>query len=428
MSLVADLGLAAGHGPRSLRDKPTPVAVPTAEAGPRWMPRLVIHAFHERPATDRMFRALASDRRMARSTVEIGAGGLAAATARYRNEASPDLLVIETGLETTALRQALAALAENCLPHTRLLLAGPVNDIAHYRAVIACGASEYLALPADSVVALEIIQSLYADRPEETYATTVAFVGAKGGTGTSSIALATASTLSSRSGSQVILADLDATTGGLDIAAGVEGGQTIADVLKESPRLDTMLLDRVLSPVRPNLNLLSSPPTSPTSDRLADEAVIRMIEVARSTAGFVLLDLPGSRASDLKTVLQLVDRVVLVAEPDLVSLRNVRSWYGWMCQLRGNADTLQVVLNKVGMPKRLEILPRQFEEALPGSSLLAVPFDASLQDAYAGTSDLVHQKALPRRVTRGLAQVADRIAGRRGDAPAARSWLPWRRG
>jgi pilus assembly protein CpaE len=153
-----------------------------------------------------------------------------------------------------------------------------------------------------------------------------------------------------------------------------------------------------------------------------------MIEVARSTAGFVLLDLPGTRASDLTTVLQLVDKVVLVAEPDLVSLRNVRSWHSWICQLRGNADTLQVVLNKVGMPKRLEILPRKFEDALPGCSLLTVSFDASLLDAYAGTSDLVHQKALPRRVKRGLAQVADRVAGRGGEAAPARWWLPWRRG
>jgi pilus assembly protein CpaE len=375
-----------------------------------------------------MLKATATDRRMARSTVDIGGGGIAAAIARYRNEASPDLLIIESSLETLALRQALGTLAENCLPHTRLLLAGPVNDIRHYRSVIACGASEYLALPADSAVTLEIIESLYADRPDETFATTVAFVGAKGGAGASSIALAIASTLSSQCGSQVILADLDATAGGLDIAAGIAGGQTIADVLKESPRLDAMLLDRVLSPVRPNLSLLPPPPTSPTSDRLADEAVVRMIEVARSSAGFVLLDLPGTRASDMKTVLQLVDKVVLVAEPDLVSLRNVSNWHTWICQLRGNADTLQVVLNKVGMPKRLEILPRQFEDALPGCSLLAIPFDASLLDAYAGTNDLVHQKALSRRAKRGLAQVADMVAGRYGDAGRGRSWLPWRRG
>jgi len=199
-------------------------------------------------------------------------------------------------------------------------------------------------------------------------------------------------------------------------------------VLKESPRLDAMLLDRVLSAVRPNLSLLPPPPTSLTSDRLVDEAVIRMIEVARSTAGFVLLDLPGTRASDLKTVLQLVDRVVLVAEPDLVSLRNVRNWHGWICQLRGNADALHVVPNKVGMPKRLEILPRQFEDTLPGCRPLAVPFDASLLDAYSGTNDLVYQKVLSRRAKRGLAQVADMVAGRHGDPGRGRSWLPWRRG
>lgn len=405
---------------------PQPDLQAPRQAG-RWLPRLVIHGYHERPATAETLRTLAADRHLARCTVEIQDGGMARAIARYREEPSPDLLIVECGVEINALRASLDALADTCLPHTRLLLVGETNDIRFYRAVVACGASDYLAQPVDAAAIVEAATPLFGDSEEAAFGTTVAFIGARGGAGASTVALGTASTLAAQFGSQVILADLDS-TGALDIAAGIKAEQTAADVLKEGPRLDAMLLDRVLTPLRSNLNLLPATAASPMSDILSEDAVVRMLEVARSAAGFVALDLPGGRASTLKTVLQLVDKVVLIGEPDLVSLRNARAWHDWLSQTRGDAGSLHVVLNKVSTPRRLEIQPQQFADALDGNRPIVLPFAAGMLDSYSGTGELVHQKHLPRSLKKGLLEVANAISGRGRTAPTGRwTWLTRRR-
>ena len=416
------MSLAIAFG-RTPGPQPAPDVPPQAA---RWLPRLVIHAYHQRPGTAETLRTFAADRRLARCTVEIQDGGMARAIARYREEPSPDLLIVECGVEINALRASLDALADTCLPHTRLLLVGETNDIRFYRTVVACGASDYLAQPVEAAAIVEAVTPLFGDRENGAFGTTVAFIGTRGGAGASTVALGTASTLAYQFGRQVILADLDP-AGALDIAAGIKAEQTAADVLKEGPRLDAMLLDRVLKPVQPNLNLLPASAASPMQDTLSEDAVVRMVEVARSAAGFVALDLPGGRASTLKTVLQLIDKVVLVAEPDLVSLRNARAWHGWLSQARGDAASLHVVLNKTSTPKRLEILPQQFADALGGCRPIVLPFAAWMLDSYSGTGELIHQKRLPRSLKNGLLQVADAISGRGQAAPTGR-WTWLRRG
>lgn len=401
------------------------------QRGPRWLPRLVVHAYHHLQATGDMLREIASDRRMSRSVVEIQAGGLAAATERYGKQSSPDLLIIEADLDIGGLREALNALADVCMAHTRLLLVGNTNDIRFYRAAIAGGASDYLVLPVECDAALEVVAALFGDNDEVSYATTVAFIGAKGGVGTSTLALATANALGDLSGSQVILADLDPDSGGLDIAAGVTCQQTTTDVLKDGPRLDAMLLDRVLTPVSANLGLLAAPVLRPAEDALTGGSVVRMIEVARAMAAFLVLDLAGTAAAGANEVLPLIDKIVLVAEPDLISLRNACRWQDRIARLRGNCDALHVVLNKVGTSKKLEIQPRQFAEAVGADRLIDVPFDAVLRDAYASGGDLIRRRRTPTPAARSLTRLAQAVSGRFDSrhAPAGTwlRWLPWRR-
>ena len=84
------------------------------DGGDRTIPRIVVHAFCNRTSSLNLMRTIMQDRRMKNVTMEVHAGGVAAATQYYVNETTPNLLVIEGAGDPRQLLADLDSLAEHC--------------------------------------------------------------------------------------------------------------------------------------------------------------------------------------------------------------------------------------------------------------------------------------------------------------------------
>lgn len=186
-------------------------------------------------------------------------------------------------------------------------------------------------------------------------ATTWAFTGTKGGTGTTLLSTSLGWALA-RQGLQVLLIDLDLEAGAAALhLCERNAGPTVLDALRVVDRLDTTLLDTLLTRCASGLRLLPAPREAAQQGPQAVDGLAHLIKTAAQMADFVLLDLPRQAV-----VPKAIDGVVLVGEPSVASTYTARR------RLRDLAEsgcTLSFLLNKVGRHDPLE--PDEIRRALP---------------------------------------------------------------
>ncbi|MFX4458613.1 AAA family ATPase, partial [Acinetobacter baumannii] len=87
----------------------------------------------------------------------------------------------------------------------------------------------------------------------------IAFIGAKGGVGSSTVCHNVAYAMSEGSKSNVVVADLDLAFGTTGLDFNQDPVQGIADALLSPERLDEVLLDRLLTKCSDHLSIFSAP-------------------------------------------------------------------------------------------------------------------------------------------------------------------------
>ena len=223
------------------------------------VPRITIAAFCERPETGTLVHKAADDRRLAKAHVQVELGGLPAAIERYHDETTPNLLIVETGMRGSGLFDQLEHLAGVCDPDTKVVIVGAANDISLYRELMKRGVSEYLVPPMTPLHLIRTISDLFLDPDQPFAGKTIAFVGAKGGVGSSTIAHNACWALTEGMHADAVLVDMDLSFGTAGLDFNQDPAQTLGDALTEPDRLDDALLDRLLVRCTDRLSLFSAP-------------------------------------------------------------------------------------------------------------------------------------------------------------------------
>src|SRR5690606_32171062 len=209
-----------------------------------------------------------------------------------------------------------------------------------------------------------VIAGIFVDPEAEPVGKSIAFVGAKGGVGSSTIAHNVGWAMSNLFGSEVVVADLDLAFGTANMNFDQHPAQGIAEAVFAPERIDEVYLDRLLAQCAEHLSLLAAPSSL---DRVYDfdpEAFEQVIDVAQRTAPMVVLDVPHVWTGWSRSVLAQADDVVITATPELANLRNCKNLVDMLKKLRPNDPPPKLIINQAGMPKRPEIAIADFAEPL----------------------------------------------------------------
>ncbi|WP_436356294.1 AAA family ATPase [Brevundimonas sp. CEF1] len=353
------------------------------------IPRIAVHVFAERQDTLASAERAGQDRRMARATTQIRIGGVAAAIEAYQSEPTPPLIVVESMKDAQTLLAEIDQLAEVCDAGTKVVIIGAANDILLFRELMRRGVSEYLVAPVQPLQLISAIGGLFADPAQPFVGRSIAFVGARGGAGASAVAHNTAYAMSERIGVNTVIVDYDLPfgTAGLDFNQDPLGG--VADALNQPDRLDATLLDRMMVRCTDKLSLFAAPATLDADWDIQPDAFEEVTSRIRSTAPFVVLDLPHLWSGWMRKTLISADEVVIVATPDLASLRNAKNMIDLIKQGRPNDAPPRLVLNQVGVPGRPEIPAKDFGAALGIHPSLIIPFDAKVFGSAANNGQMI---------------------------------------
>ncbi len=341
----------------------------------RPVPRISIQAFCVSDGVAKPIERMTADRRMAKTHMKVHMGGVETALDLYQSSPTPNLIIMESSAEPQGLLEQLSQLSGVCDPTTKVVVIGHYNDVTLYRELIKAGVSEYMVAPISVADTIAVISGIFIDPEAAPIGKSIAFIGAKGGVGASTLAHNSAWAISTLFQNEVLIADLDLPFGTANINFDQDPTQGIAEAVFSPERMDETYLDRLLAQCAEKLSLLAAPSTL---DRVYDfepNAFADVIDVAQRSAPYVVLDVPHVWTGWTKTTLARADEIVIVATPELANLRNTKNLIDILKKMRPNDFEPRLILNQVGVPKRPEIKPADFYDPLGLEPVAIIPFD-----------------------------------------------------
>jgi pilus assembly protein CpaE len=378
----------------------------------RPVPRISIHAFVEFPDTGAALQRAGADRRLSKANLNVQLGGISGAVEHYDGVVTPNLLVVETSLKGQAALDELDKLAHVCDPSTKVIVLGRVNDVELYRELIRRGASEYLVAPINPMHLIEVISGLYLEPGANPIGRVVAFIGARGGVGSSSLSHNVGYCIADELQINTTIVDFDLPFGTAGLDFNDEPGQGVADALFAPERLDDVLLDRLLVKRGDYLSLFTAPAALEREYNAGPDAYESVLEAVRQMTPCVIVDLPHVWTPWVKATLIGADEIVVVATPDLASLRNAKSMMELLKHNRPNDVPPRLVLNQVGQPKRPEIPVKDFAETLGVEPACVMSFDPALFGQAANNGQMLTELQPNAASSAGIRRLSQIVTGR----------------
>ncbi|MCC5977426.1 MAG: AAA family ATPase [Salinarimonas sp.] len=377
------------------------------------VPRVTIQAFCDSPDIATALETAATDRRMQKAHLRVQAGGAAGAVAAFSQAPTPNVIILEVGQsEQAQFLRNLDELSEVCDTGTRVLVVGHVNDVLLYRDLIRRGVSDYLIAPLSPVDLVRAISGLFTTPGSDPVGRIVAVIGAKGGVGASTVAHNLAWAFSKDLDMATVVADLDIAFGTAGLDFNQDPPQGIAEAIFAPDRLDANVVDRLMSKCSEKLSLLAAPAVLDRTCDLTETAFDQLMDLLRANVPCIVLDVPHVWSAWTKRLLLAADDIVIVAEPELASLRNAKNLADLLRQQRPNDHPPRLMLNRVGLPKRPEITPSDFTKAVGHELSAEMLFDAQLFGSAANNGQMLAELQPGCRPAEIFTEMAGMLVGR----------------
>ncbi|MFC4058825.1 CpaE family protein [Planomonospora corallina] len=178
----------------------------------------------------------------------------------------------------------------------------------------------------------------------------VTVLATKGGCGKTAVAVNLAVTLAAGGRRRVLLVDLDVEFGDVAIALQLTPERGLADAVAMADRLDETGLRSLLTPYRPGLDTLLAPLRPTDGEQIGGPLVGEVLRLARGMFDYVVVDTPPHFSDPALAALDLTDHLLVLSEPDVLTLKNTRIALETLDLLGQPAERRIVTLNRSGSP------------------------------------------------------------------------------
>jgi pilus assembly protein CpaE len=290
----------------------------------------------------------------------------------YPSAKQPDVIIVDTR-GARAIPSSMAAVKRQH-PNIGVLVVASESDPTVLLEAMRAGANEFLQEPLSAPALEQAVSRLLAHRGAPAANGEVfAFVGAKGGVGTTTAAVNVATALAKVAPSQTLLVDLHLAHGDAAILFGAEPRFSIIDALENTHRFDEAFFRGLVTPTKAGPELLAS------SDRallpFGDVQRFRsVLEFAAQLYRYVILDVPRSDGTALDA-LGAASQIVVVTNQELSAARSASRLAAALRQRYGR-DRVLVIVSRVD--KHAEITQTDIEKVVGSKIDHMLPSDYRL--------------------------------------------------
>lgn len=238
------------------------------------------------------------------------------------------------------------------------------------------GCAEYLLKPMERDRVLEAFARAEAMQKEKNRSKmrgkVITLLGAKGGTGVTTLALHLAMELADEGRRKCILVDQHLALGDASLYLGTGRHQySFYELASNRDRLDEELLKGFLLHHSSGLHLLDSPEAVDTIRGASPSAVEQTLAFLADTYQFVVVDSPPGLTEGTLACIGQSDQIVIVMTAELPSVRNTVRYIDHLMKLGHNANSLRIVLNRYS--KKGPLSDDRIEKTLGRAVSLRVP-------------------------------------------------------
>jgi pilus assembly protein CpaE len=295
------------------------------------------------------------------------------------------------------------------------------------------GCSEFIYKPLEDAAIARMLDRLAqlwtstAAAQQSPTGTVISLLGAKGGVGTTTLAMHLAVYLAQFHGKRTLLIDNRPELGHVCVYLGIDGSRyQFHELVRNVNRLDSELLHGFVARHASGLDVLASPDVHGGMMDMSADAVSRTLEFLRGEYDYVILDCAPALDAVNLAVVNASAIIYLVTTPEIGAIRDLSRCIDRLSGRDQAPDALHVVLNR--QTPSQTIRAEQIEKAIKLPIAIAIP------DTYAelARSTNLGQPLLPKsklEFSMQLAKWAETLVGAprhvTGDAKEKRLFSLW---
>lgn len=191
----------------------------------------------------------------------------------------------------------------------------------------------------------------------------LSFFGAKGGVGTTTLAVHLAMYMVQCHGKRTLLIDNHTELGHVAVYLGLDGTRYHFDeVVRNINRLDSELLQGFVARHASGLDVLSSPDLCGASNRMRPGDIAKTLEFLKSEYDFIIIDCTTVLDENALAVIDASSRVYVVATPEIGAIRDLSRHVDNLMQIDDTTVKIHVVINRFS--SRYAVSVEQIEKAI----------------------------------------------------------------
>ena len=303
----------------------------------------------------------------------------------------PDIVLMDInmpGVDGIGASQAIA----KSVPESQIIIMSVQSEADYLRKAMLAGARDFLMKPFSGDELVMAIRRVYETRPAMAAAPSsahqnirqnerqvvtqvregkiIAVFSPKGGIGCTTVAVNLGVSLA-ESGNNTILVDGSLQFGDVAVMLDLKSSSTIIDLVDRITELEYDLVSSVVASHISGLKVLLAPPRPEMAELVTESHIKKLLQTLRQMYDFVIIDTTSSLNDVSLAMLDVADRIVLVTQQNLPSLKNVSRFYDLSQELDYPVDKITLVVNhgsnklNISIKDIIDSLKRQIVSVIP---------------------------------------------------------------
>lgn len=301
----------------------------------------------------------------------------------------PDVILVD-GVEGRAETIALTRDLVSRLPASPIVIITPQGEVDYARQAMLAGARGFVTAPFSDVELMSTLRQIHelelqrrahlALRPAPSEVPTrgqiLVVFGPKGGVGRTVIAANLAVALRKVTEKRVVLVDGNMWFGDIGLVLNVRSSYSILDLLPHADELDAELINGVLAPHSSDIKVLLAPCQIVAKEVVQPEPVKKVLAKLQQMFDYIVVDVQRLLDECTLAMLDVADKVLLVTEPQISSLRNAKLFIEVAESLEYPPGKLNLILNRYGGKGGIKL--SDIEEIFKSQILAKITDDTAL--------------------------------------------------
>jgi pilus assembly protein CpaE len=317
-----------------------------------------------------------------------------------RQGAVPDIVIVDGRSDLDGAMHAVERLRASHPVAAIFFMADESSPELILRAMRA-GANEFFAWPPSRAALDEALQRTAARRaqsPSGQESKTIVFFGAKGGAGTTTVAVNCGVDIARLKKRPTLVIDLKPGLGEVTLFLGVRSRYTLLDALENIHRLDSEFMRELVVKHKSGLEILAGSDNFDRPGSNDTTAVEEVLRILGRQYEYIIVDAGSQPGPVAFSSLYTADTICLVGNPDVPSVRNAQRLLDRIGQLGTSTERVRLVMNRAAEP--YPIPPAQIEKAvghpifqmfLSDYKTVSTALNSGVPIALAGNSELASQ-------------------------------------